>query len=75
MNEHQEEAPAWVPTPGEFAIDRAGKVGMVTDRCGGLIYLCPPGGGRLFYRWPEDLRGLTATELRAVEEPLSGVAK
>ncbi|MGW6535209.1 hypothetical protein ACWGBV_03125 [Streptomyces sp. NPDC055051] len=74
MNEHQEQAPAWKPTPGEFAIDRAGKIGKVTDQFGGLIYLCPPKGGKVFYRWPDDLRGLTATELRGVEESLSGVS-
>ncbi|MFI8328789.1 hypothetical protein ACWEPA_03025 [Streptomyces filamentosus] len=64
----------WTATVGEIVADEGGKIGRVTARFAGLVYLRPLGGGREYYRWPEEVRRLRPSERQAIEEETAEVS-
>ncbi|MDT9691363.1 hypothetical protein Q5762_24060 [Streptomyces sp. P9(2023)] len=56
----------WRPATRKYAVDARGKLGRVTGRYPGSVYLRPPGGGREWAVPPEELRAPTETELAQV---------
>ncbi|MFG2769789.1 hypothetical protein [Streptomyces sp. NPDC048350] len=54
------------PAFRKYAVDSTGKVGRVTGRYLGSVYLRPPGGGKEWSVPPEELREPTEAELARI---------